>query len=173
MTNNTGMLATLLEILRHALASAYYKHPIPSEIDKNITEALTSLGKCDEKQLNVIAGQVTGDNSRVLGLYAERMASLAVRERNPDRLRQGLLGLLIYSRAEDSRDVLLVLSLLHDAAVRLGKDPKEIFDEVGSIAGGADLLRDFLARNEEDKSIDAMGYEETMSEDGFLYKRTW
>jgi hypothetical protein len=173
MTISIDILATLLEVLKKALVSAYYKQPIPSEIDKKITEVLASLGSCDEKQFNAIVDRVVGDNSRVLGLYAERMASLAVREKNPERVKQGLLGLLIYSRTEDPRDVLLVLTLLHDAVVKLGKNPKEVFGEMSAVVGSTSLLNDFLTRDEEDKSIDAMGYEESTCDEGFLYKRTW
>jgi len=173
MIDIKGMVNNLLSLLKQALDSAYYKHPIPSEIDEKLNEIIAGFEKYESYQLDLIADEVTGDNARVLGLFAERMASLAVREKNIDRVKQGLLGLLIYSHTVDHRDVLLVLSLLYDAIIKTGYNPKDIFEEMGSIIGRSDILKDFLSRNEEDKSIGAMGYEESNNEEGFLYRRTW
>ena len=91
------------------------------------------------------------------------------------RIVEGLvhLALLIYEKAHDSRDALLVLSLLNDAAVKVGNLPKAIFNEIDALFGESSFLSDFLGRSAEDKSIDSMGYEESKNEEGFLYVRTW
>lgn len=173
MATVTKVLTALLEFLRLALSSQYYKQPIPSEIDEKISLVVADLMSLDNEQLESIIANVSGDNARVLGLYAERMASLAVRNNGVEPLKKGLFALLIYARTEDPKEVLLVLSLLHDAAIKIAGTAQNIFDEVGSMIGAADLLNGFLNRSDEDKSIDAMGYEESQNEDGFLYVRTW
>ena len=169
----TTLLASLLELLKLALSSQYYKQPISSEIDEKISSVIADLISLDTWQLESIMENVSGDNARVLGLYAERMASLAVRKNSIEPVKNGLVALLIYAQTEDPRDVLLVLSLLHDAAIKTAGTAGRVFDEVGSVIGGAELLNGFLNRSDEDKSIDAMGYKESNNEEGFLYVRTW
>ena len=173
MTDINNILNTFCNILRKAIDSEYFKQPIPSEIDDKINEILVMFCAYNQVQMKSIINGIVGDSARVLGLFAERMASLSVRENYILRVKQGLLGLIIYSSTVDPRDVLTVLSLLHDAANKITGNPKDIFKEVTSIYIDADFLIDFLNRSDEDKSIDAMGYEESKCEEGFVYKRTW
>ncbi len=169
----TSIKNILNALLKGALESEYYQQPIPSEVDEGINNILASLSTSDLAGRELIADGVAGDEARVLGLFAERMASLAVRENSIEPVKQGLLALLLYARTEDPRDVLLVLSLLHDAVIKTSGTPKSIFAEASSIIGDAGYLNDFLNRSNEDKSIDAMGYKESKNEEGFLYVRTW
>ncbi len=173
MMSIKNILNSLLALLKMALDTAYYQQAIPSKVDEGINNMLASLSTSDPAELELIADDVAGDEARVLGLFAERMASLAVRENSIEPVKQGLLALLLYARTEDPRDVLLVLSLLHDAVIKTSGTPKKVFDEASLIFGGAGLLDDFLNRSDEDKSIDAMGYEESKNDEGFLYVRTW
>ena len=173
MTNIKNVLAALLVLLKSAIGSAYYKQPIPSEIDKGINKILEEFAAFDQVDMKQIADGVSGDDARVLGFFAERMASLAVRENSIAHLKQGVVALLIYAQTEDPRDVVLVLSLLHDAGIKISGNPKQVFNEVSSVIGDAQLLSGFLARSDEDKSINAMGYEESESSEGFLYTRNW
>jgi hypothetical protein len=163
----------LRELSKLALDSEYYKQPIDSDIDRKFREIFSNMVSLKHADLGQVVKKVTGDNARVLGLFAERMASLAVRQNSIGPVRDGLFALIIYSRSEDPRDVLLVLSLLHDAAIKTTGAAERVFSDVSSVVGGSDLLKDFLSRSEEDKSIDAMGYEESKDEEGFLYIRTW
>jgi hypothetical protein len=173
MSDVKGILTTLHATLRQALDSAYYKQSIPSEVDKKLNEVLGTMASCNEQQRASITDGIAGDEARVLGLFAEKMATLAVRENSIEYVKQGLLALLIYARTVDARDVLLVLSLLHDATIKTGNAPKSIFQAAGVVLGGAEFLSEFLNRTDEDKSIDAMGYEESKNEEGFIYVRTW
>lgn len=173
MTSVTNISESLLKLLRLALSSQYYKQPIFSEMDGKLSEVIADLISLNHEQLESIIAQVSGDNARVLGVYAERMASFAVRENSVKPIKNGLVALLIYARTEDPRDVLLILSLLHDAAIKTAGTAQVVFDDVDSVIGGSELLKGFLNRSNEDKSIDAMGYGESNSEQGFLYVRTW
>lgn len=173
MTDIKNILSSLLALLKLALESAYYKEAIPSEIDKEVGKIMADLSVCTQSELRLISESFKGDEARVFGLFAERMASLAVRENKIEPVKLGLLALLIYARTEDPRDVLLVLSLLHDAVLKTSGNPTKVFAEASSLVGGAEFLNDFLNRSDEDKSIDAMGYEYSKNEEGFLYVRTW
>ena len=168
-----NILNSLLALLRLALDAEYYKQPLGCDIDQKLRGLLSQIVTLENADLDSILGKVSGDNARVLGFFAERMASLGVRLNSIEPVKDGLFALLIYSRSEDPRDVLLVLSLLHDAAIKISGTAKEVFNETSSLVGGFDFLSDFLNRSDEDKSIEAMGYEESKNKEGFLYVRTW
>ncbi len=161
------------DIVKKSRELAYYKQSIPSEIDNEIIKLLMELIQHDQESLMKIVNEIIMQNTQILGLFAERMASLAVRESNSTHITLGLIALIIYLHTADTRDAILVLSLLYDAAIRIKVDPCEIFKKVELIVGDSDFLNDFLNRNEESKSIEVMGYIESTNEDGFVYKRTW
>lgn len=173
MANIKDMLNSLLALLKLTLKSDYFRQSIPCELDNGISDILAALSTHNQKDIELVASSISGDNGRVLGLFAERMASLAVRKNSIEPVKRGLFALLIYARTEDPRDVLLVLSLLHDAIIKVGSEPKTIFNETAALFGGSSFLSDFLNRSDDDKSIDAMGYKESKNEEGFLYVRTW
>ncbi len=173
MTTATKILSPLLELLKIALNSQYYMQPISSEMDEKLSLYIVKLMSLDRDDLCSIIGNLSRDDARVLGLYAERMATLAVRSNSVEPIKNALVALLIYAKTQDSRDVLLVLSLLYDAAVKTAGTANNVFNEVASFMGDVELLNGFLCRSDEDKSIEAMGYKESKNEDGFLYVRTW
>ncbi len=173
MMNIQNILNSLIALLKLALDSAYYQQSIPGKFDEEISDIIADLSGRDNKEVEIIANSISGDHGRVLGLFSERMASLAIRQNSIDPVKRGLFALLIYARTEDPRDVLLVLSLLHDAILKVGQNPKVVFNEANTYLNASSLLNDFLKRSEEDKSIDAMGYKESSNDEGFLYARTW
>ena len=173
MTAVVNILNSLLAVLKLALDSEYYKQSLNCGIDQKLRGLISKIVALEQADLDSILEKVSGDNARVLGLFAERMASLAVRLNSVEHVKDGLAALLVYSRSEDPRDVLLVLSLLHDASIKTFGNAKDVFSEVSASVGGVDLLDGFLRRSDEDKSIEAMGYEESKNEEGFLYVRTW
>jgi hypothetical protein len=59
---------------------------------------------------------------------AERMASLAVREHNEERVLSGLLAAALDNWRSDYRDNLIRIGLLHDAATRVTGDPERVFE---------------------------------------------
>jgi hypothetical protein len=67
----------------------------------------------------------------------------------------------------------MVLSLLHDAVIRIGGNPKTVFLESSSLVYDEPAIGKFLDRSDEDKAIKSMGYEASSSGDGFTYLRTW
>jgi hypothetical protein len=120
---------------------------------------------------------ITSAHAIVLRGYAERMASLAVREGSSERAALGLTALALAMEVEtlDVRDSLLILPLLYDAVVRVGATPEKIFEEVAELdlGRGSDLVRSFFRRAPENRSITSMGYRVGSDRDGFRYERTW
>lgn len=112
----------------------------------------------------------------VLSAFAERMASLAVREKSREALRDGLSAeQLALAVVGDYRDSLPALSLLFRASELIGADPAMEFAAVAAVAGSPDdqPLLDFAGRDQEDRSLESMGYIEQDDEDGFRFERTW
>jgi hypothetical protein len=107
--------------------------------------------------------------------FAERMASLAVRTGNPQLVREGLEALAFGAGLVDIREAILILPLLYQSLRKLDVDATNYF--AGAIGLGDaqfdSVLREFPNRDEENRSIEVMGYIEGRDQDGFRYVRTW
>ncbi|MFZ5722214.1 MAG: hypothetical protein ACOY33_00990 [Pseudomonadota bacterium] len=146
----------------------YGAKPLPDALDFEVLNSLIDA-KLNDKGKVSISQSRTADS--VLEAFAERAASLAVRTKEDLWIRNGVAALCVTSAVSDRREAEIVLCLLHDAAKRLGLSPREIFS-VG-IFLKRDLIESFLSRDEEDKSLSAMGYVAGADEDGFRYVRSW
>jgi hypothetical protein len=92
---------------------------------------------------------------------ASSMAELSVQDKDPQKLKYGILALLVEDMKEDYRESLIRLTLLNCSAEILGVDLREIFDQVKHI--GTSRTRDL--------------FEQYFAEGGktgdFTYKRAW
>lgn len=97
--------------------------------------------------------------------YAERMAILAVRKQSPDLLKKGLLALVLEGFKLDPREDIMRLALLDHRAIKIGVNPKQLFEEAATFATGEAIehLRQFTLRKAQDKSIESMGFSEEAS----------
>jgi len=170
----TELEATLLAV-REQDSIGYGGRALPCELDSSISALLNAFIAATPLERQRLGLQVDDTLSRLLIVFAERMASLAVRLVSRANLFLGLVALAAEGWKADPRDDLTVLSLLHDAAVRIGSDPRENFQEVVpyTTKAIADALERFLTRSAQDKSIEAMGYRAGVRIDGFRYERTW
>jgi hypothetical protein len=150
----------------------YRLDPVPDPRDVKVAQLIkTWMGLSDEDRSEA-QSQVSRQQSFVLQTFGERMASLAVRERNPEALLLGLLALGIEGGSYDWRDNYLIVPLHYDAAQRIGANPAPIFDNVANLVGGtfAKYLRMFL---QDPQPIEVMGYLVRLGSGGFRYERTW
>ncbi len=88
-----------------------------------------------------------------LGRYGTRQATLALRQRSPDRLRGALLATAIAALdgTTDDRDLMVGLALPHVVADHLGIEPGILFSETAArLPEGRipDLIRAFGARKD-------------------------
>lgn len=153
----------------------YGTWPIPHRIDEEISALLLGWVALDKASREAVASQVTAEYKFTLIAFSERMASLAVRDRNQEHILLGLLALGLDGWRDDWRDNAAVLCLHHDAAQRIGECPSGLFEEAARMLPDkpADALRSFLHRSGEDKTVEAMGYSIASDAGGFRYKRTW
>ena len=104
--------------------------------------------------------------------FAERMAIYSVRKMSKEYLIYAVWAMFIQIELGDIRDSLTVMSLLYDASIKLNI-PFEEFKNPKFSSFFNEQLDKFINRNEENKKIKAMGYEEVGSGDSFFYRRTW
>jgi len=148
---------------------------IPSPRDDQITTLLRTWIALDAKDRLAAAEGIREDRRFTLLAYAERMASLAVRERNQDYIILGLAGLGTDGWRGDWQDNAAIISLHYGAAGKLGLPPQPVFETAAALlsANPALALRSFLNRLPQDKTLEAMGYIAGQDDDGFRYERTW
>jgi len=153
--------------------TGYGPKPIPVEQDEKIQTLLTSYVRSSSTK--TLMKKIRPEHWPVLEVFAERMASLAVRSNNVETPRIGLLALALAGLEEGSRDALIILALFYHACPLLGSTAARIFLSIGRVVGGhaAVELKAFLARSQKDKSLEVMGYEVGQDQDGFRYKRNW
>jgi hypothetical protein len=153
----------------------YGPQPIPQARDSEISDLLRVWMALDEFDRKQSALKITDAQRLTLLAYSERMASLAVRERNQYLVTLGLVALGVDGWRGDWRENALIVSLHYDAAERIGASPRAIFDSAARLLTEepAQALRAFLGRSAHQKSLEAMGYAAGTDDDGFRYQRTW
>jgi hypothetical protein len=162
----------LVDWLKREHSRDYGLDLVPDPRDENIAQLIkTWMGLSGESRKEA-QSQLSRQQSSVLQTFAERMASLAVRDRNPELLLLGVLALGIEGGNSDWRENYLLVPLYYDAAQRIGANPTPIFENVAHLVGGtfAGYLRMFI---QDPKPIGVMGYQIGPSSDGFRYERTW
>ena len=153
--------------------AGYLPRPIPDPLDEEIRELVDPV--LDSGSWSALRARITPAHHAVLRVFAERMASLAVRRRDPELLEIALVALALGGLDSGSREALAIVPLVYRSAERLEVDPQELFEDVARYVGdeAAAQLRAFPQRSPRNRSIGAMGYEEARDEGGFRYRRTW
>jgi len=167
----------LLEFLGSDSMDGYGLKPIPSKIDDDVRDLLSSFVGLDASSRHAILAKMTEVHGFVLCAFAQRMAAYAVRTNTVKHIINGLRALEIAFNIPvfDPREVVLVFSLLYRSVMKLGLDPRAIFANTVRIEGERfdEFVKGYLDQPEEDRTIKNMGYIESCDEDGFLYQRTW
>jgi len=158
-----------LDFLNSDSNVAYGLQPIPVERDREISERLRramAAGRIAE-----LESKVDEEHELVFRAFAERMATLAVREQSGDPIEVGLVALSLGGLKGPTRESLIVLSLLIDAARRVGESPGHLLNRIAEPLGddARTGVLNFLARTEEGQAIAAMGFVLGADNDGPRY----
>ncbi|WP_322756239.1 hypothetical protein [Frankia sp. Cas3] len=149
----------------------YAGTPIPSNRDFMIKKLLLKADRIGA--LGDIYELVLDDEASLLAVFAERMAALAVRNRDQEDLQVGLLAAAIAcEKSRDFRDVVHPISLLWRSAELIGLDPVLEFQAAERrLPFKSNFLSGYPKRPVEMRNIQVMRYIESADADGFLYKK--
>jgi hypothetical protein len=149
----------------------FYQQPIPCELDHKVSNLVRLVrGASQPALLAFLAHDKEGFSWRLL-VFADRMASLAVRENSRDRVLEGLHALIVGYKV-DMRDAIAVMAVLHDAATKVGASPDELFLEAAALGdnSAARAIAEFTKRTPNNKSLKVFpSYKEGKDKDGFRY----
>ena len=119
-----------------------------------------------------ICSMVTPEISFLFFMYAGAMAVEAVRERQEEKIFQGLIALAVENGVFDWRDSMMVLVLLHHSAAKTGADASQLFQRAAAISTPqtSEVFLQFSARTPENLDLAQFGYQEgTDSKGNFAY----
>lgn len=147
--------------------------PIPCQIDEKISDQVKLFIQISPSERLIFYEKAEFISGFFL-TFAERSATLAVREQSRQRVLEGLIALIIENcRAGDYRDTLGSLVPLYHAASKIGLDADALLKEVASSYTdneAAKHMKTFPDRPIHDKSLEAFFYREVNAPDGFKYE---
>lgn len=170
-TSNSGSLSIFIDRFIFRNHINYRMERIPNDLDQMVSDLIDIYLKASQDKRIEIAGNFNSYHSMTFIVYAERMASYSVRQRSRSDLMRGLLAIVIEGFKYDPRDDWTVLGALYHSAIKIGKDPSELFHEAANYADDltAKYILDFINRNDLINILDVMYYDEGRDEDGFRY----
>ena len=173
-------LAALVERFRSEVesphrGSPYVAQPYPTALDEALEALIHGFFAAPPPERAELIAELapTERQSQVILAFAERMATQAMRDADPLLVRAGLIATLLEAERTDTRESIIVLTLLHDALGKTGGDPRREFAEVAGLAPGSpasELIRDFPCRAPENLTLESMGYRMAMSPQGVKYE---
>jgi hypothetical protein len=129
--------------------------PAPSTLDGEISKLLEPLLGGSATQRDSFSDSLTMDDQYTLVTFVRRAAVFGLREKSGSWVRKGATALVVLDPERlDVRDALMAAGYLHHAAGRSGDDADALFRQVAAGGGkGASVLRDFAARDRENKAL--------------------
>lgn len=164
------LIAQLIEYLKSIPLEDYFNEDLPSRHDDKIEFFINGIVKSDV-DVSGVRGKLNTEDTTKLIIFAERIASLAVRRKSLETIACGLYAVGFCYGIEDQRDLLVRICLLYHSILKLGYSPYEVLNQMN--------LRDwefknfveyFFDREEEDKSLEAFNFIEAGREKNFFYK---
>jgi hypothetical protein len=112
------------------------------------------------------------EGQAVLCAYAERMASLAVRRRDPQLLDRALVAAVVGGLTTFEQGAMMVMPLVEHSAQLLHVDTSSLFGRAAAVTGhpGSVSLMIWLSRPAEDRTLASMGWAEGRDAGGFRYR---
>jgi hypothetical protein len=109
--------------------------PAPNSLDDALREIAGRYASSDPQQRAAIRQSINMDGFYTLMTFGQRSAVFAMRERNADIARDGLIAVaMINQERVDFRDILMCLSFLYHAASRVGANADAMFRQTATLA---------------------------------------
>jgi hypothetical protein len=119
-----------LEAERHRGAG---KLPIPSYLDKKVFDVVSAWIALGPASRDTVASLFDERHSFTFITVAQRFAQAVTTLNSMQYLRVGLAALVLEGGKFDLRENLLAMRALYDAALKLGADPSDLFNEAASL----------------------------------------
>jgi len=139
----------------------YKTSPLPSAYDDAITNLVRSFRRAAGTEREALQGAVQAERATPLLMYAERMASLALKHKDATRILDGLAAVAMRGNTPDPHDSLYGLALLYDSARELSQDAQLLFDAAAAVASpttARTLLAFTRERAPSDRTLRAFGF---------------
>jgi len=150
-------------------------NPRTGPLDAEIAAACRAFERTDNSDRAAARRSVSMDEFYTLLAFSRRAAVVAMRDRTIEHLRDGLTAItMIEADRVDFRDILVALSLIHHAAIRIGADSSLLFHDAAmrSEPAVARLINEFVTRPPEHQGLrDAWGHVEIETADGVGFVR--
>jgi hypothetical protein len=152
--------------------AGYGSWPLPCHVDDKISTIIGIFLRPTPNERKVSFGKTK--TSLLFLSFSRRMAILGVRENSENRLFEGLMAHVIEDFRYDYRENLIMLSLLHYSAYKIGLNPYGLFQRAAAFATPetADHLLGYGRRKPGVGLIESMGYREVVTPDGISYERS-
>ncbi|MEJ7786716.1 MAG: hypothetical protein WKF96_18090 [Solirubrobacteraceae bacterium] len=157
---------------KHRRFSVFAEANFPDPRDRELDGFVDTIREGGPAAVKGIVARASEQGRGVLRADAERAASRAVRDCDPDRLRSALVALVLGGLDHNSREALTRMPLIEDAARRLDVTFEHLIEDATDAVGhpGSVTLVQWLARKPQDRTLDAMGYEAVTDAAGFRYR---
>jgi hypothetical protein len=156
--------------------NGYKRQPIPNPLDERVGALVGAYEQAtpDERQAMLKEMDENTSVGDALNVYAQRMATFAVREGSADPIRSALIAIGLASPGVDYRYNVIATSLLFKSAEILGIAWEQLVEEVADLIPPSPLerFRDFPTWKVKNRRVEAMGYTPEGSGKDFQYRRT-
>lgn len=139
----------------------YKTSPLHSAYDDAITNLVRAFKRAVQKEREALQRAVQAESVTPLLMYAERMASLALKDNDVARVSDGLAAVAMRGETPDPRDSLYSLALLYNSASELSQDAQLLFDAAAAVASpftAQALLAFTRERGPGDRTLRAFGF---------------
>jgi hypothetical protein len=145
---------------------------IPTAAEQTLLKVLEQTPPRTRHDVHPIANRLTMKQIDLLGAFAIRMATLAVRRNLSHVLVAGAFGIVIDEDVDDWRDILLVMAVIEDSASRLGEELQTAITPALRVASEPrrKVINGYFAREAKMRGIGAMNIEALGEGDMFRYK---
>jgi hypothetical protein len=142
---------------------------IPTARDREVEEFVATV-RPNARGLTMAIDSEEG--RAVLCAYAERMASLAVRRRDPQLLERALVAAVVGGLTTFEQGAMVVMPLIEHSSQILALDTSSLFGRAAAVTGhpGSVALMIWLSRPAEDRTLASMGWAEGRDAGGFRYR---
>jgi len=149
----------------------YLDLPYPSKLDERILSLVEAYRIATELERIAARSLLDGDASNCLWTFAKRSAIQGVRRSSESLIFDGRSALIVEDLREDDRVTRMVMSIIINAAVRLGIEPAALIERAVTFAtpNTAERVLAIGKRYQDTKNSSLMGFREGFTNEGFTY----